>query len=389
MAGPVRQPIDVAALEAYISRAVPDITPPLDVKQFGYGQSNPTYLLTSKPTGQRYVLRKKPPGKLVSKTAHKVEREYRIIHALRDTDVPAPRAYALCEDPAVIGTPFYIMQFLDGRIIEDPSIPGVSPHHRAEMWSDAIRTLAKLHSVDPARVGLGDFGRPHGFYNRQVKTWRTICEAQAAVTDVDTGLKVGHLPHFAQMTTFFEDPSSQPTDRGTLIHGDYKIDNLVFHKTEPRVIGILDWEMSTIGHPLSDLANALMPFSSARTVNGPPEARIPHAQAAFLPGATPGLPAPEQLASTYATAAGLGTGRWDGMEQELKWTLAFATFRLSAICQGIAARAAVRQASSANAQKLGNARGPVAELAWTLVQEFDQHQARAKGSTAKGPSARI
>ncbi|KAG8159144.1 hypothetical protein KVR01_010805 [Diaporthe batatas] len=389
MAGPVRQPIDVAALEAYISRAVPDITPPLDVKQFGYGQSNPTYLLTSRPTGQRFVLRKKPPGKLVSKTAHKVEREYRIIHALRDTDVPAPRAYILCEDPAVIGTPFYIMEFLDGRIIEDPSIPGVSPQQRSEMWSDAIRTLAKLHTVDPARLGLGDFGRPDGFYNRQVKTWRTICEAQAAVTDLDNGLKVGHLPHFAEMTTFFENPASQPTDRGTLIHGDYKIDNLVFHKTEPRVIGILDWEMSTIGHPLSDLANALMPFSSARTVNGPPENRIPHAQAAFLPGATPGLPDPKQLASTYATAAGLGSGRWDGMEQELKWTLAFATFRLSAICQGIAARAAVRQASSTNAQMLGNARGPVAELAWTLVQEFDEQQAGEEGPRAKVPIARL
>lgn len=240
MAGPVRQPIDVAALEAYISRSVPDIAPPLDVKQFGYGQSNPTYLLTSKPTGQRFVLRKKPPGKLVSKTAHKVEREYRIIHALRDTDVPAPKAYVLCEDAAVIGTPFYIMEFLDGRIIEDPAIPGVSAHDRSEMWSDAIRTLAKLHKVDAARVGLGDFGKPTGFYNRQIATWRTICEAQARVADVETGVEVGDLPHFADMTRFFEDAARQPKDRGTLIHGDYKIDNLVFHKTEPRVIGILE-----------------------------------------------------------------------------------------------------------------------------------------------------
>ncbi|KAK7700239.1 hypothetical protein SLS64_011052 [Diaporthe eres] len=379
MAGPVRQPIDVAALEAYISRSVPDIAPPLDVKQFGYGQSNPTYLLTSKPTGKRFVLRKKPPGKLVSKTAHKVEREYRIIHALRDTDVPAPRAYVLCEDAAVIGTPFYIMEFLDGRIIEDSLMPGVSAHDRTEMWSDAIRTLAKLHKVDAARVGLGDFGRPTGFYNRQVATWRTICEAQARVTDVDTGVEVGDLPHFADMTRFFEDAARQPRDRGTLIHGDYKIDNLVFHRTEPRVIGILDWEMSTVGHPLSDLANALMPFFSAHTADGPPETRIPHAHAAFLPGATPGLPTPEQLASIYATAAGLGNGRWEGMEQELKWTQAFATFRLSAILQGIAARAAVRQASSAKAQEHANARGPVAELAWALVQESDEEQARAKG----------
>lgn len=382
MAGPVRQPIDVAALEAYISREVPDIAPPLDVAQFGYGQSNPTYLLTSRPTGQRFVLRKKPPGKLVSKTAHKVEREYRIIHALRDTDVPAPRAYVLCEDPAVIGTAFYIMEFLDGRIIEDPAIPGVSPDHRAEMWTDAIRTLARLHSVDPARVGLADFGRPKGFYSRQVATWRTICEAQARVADVDTGREVGHLPHFADMTAFFDDPATQPRDRATLIHGDYKIDNLVFHKTEPRVIGILDWEMSTVGHPLSDLANALMPFASAHTAQGPPATRIPHAHPAFLPGATPGLPTPLQLAAVYATAAGLGSGSWEGMEHDLKWTQAFATFRLSAICQGIAARQAVRQATSAKAQEHGNARGPVAELAWDLVQE-------SRGGGGKAQKARM
>jgi aminoglycoside phosphotransferase (APT) family kinase protein len=250
MAGPVRQPIDIAALEAYVSQWVPDVSPPLDVKQFGYGQSNPTYLLTSKPTGQRFVLRKKPPGRLVSKTAHNVEREYRIIDALRNTDVPAPRAYVLCEDPAVIGTPFYIMEFLDGRIIEDPSIPGVSPQHRSAMWSDAIRTLAKLHAIDPATVGLADLGRPSGFFNRQLKTWTTICEAQAAVADIDTRVEVGHLPHFAQMISFFENPASQPADRATLIHGDYKIDNLVFHKTEPRIIGILESVLAPLALPL-------------------------------------------------------------------------------------------------------------------------------------------
>lgn len=240
MAGPVRQSIDIPALEAYFAKGVPEIKPPLDVKQFGYGQSNPTYLLTSRPTGQRFVLRKKPPGKLVSKTAHKVEREYRIIHALRNTNVPAPRAYVLCEDSSVVGTPFYVMEFLDGRIIEDPTIPGVSAQERTEMWSDAIRTLAKLHRVNAQDVGLEDFGRPRGFYNRQIATWRTICEAQARVADAETGEEVGDLPHFEAMMRFFEHVGNQPRDRGTLIHGDYKIDNLVFHKIEPRVIGILE-----------------------------------------------------------------------------------------------------------------------------------------------------
>jgi len=207
--------------------------------QFGFGQSNPTYQLTA-ADGQRYVLRKKPPGRLVSKTAHKVEREYRIIHALAKTDVPVPKAYCLCEDSAVIGTPFYIMEFLDGRIFEDPIIPSVLPDHRRAIWADAVRTLAKLHRIDPRSIGLEAFGKPTGFYNRQVATWRSVCDAQAAIRDVDTREPVGALPHFAALMAFFSDDAQQPADRGTLIHGDFKIDNLVFHKTEPRVIGILE-----------------------------------------------------------------------------------------------------------------------------------------------------
>lgn len=207
--------------------------------QFGFGQSNPTYQLTASD-GRRYVLRKKPPGRLISKTAHKVEREYRIIHALAKTDVPAPKAYCLCEDSSVIGTPFYIMEFLDGRIFEDPVIPNVLPDHRRAIWADAVRTLAKLHRIDPRTIGLESFGRPTGFYTRQVATWRSVCDAQAAVRDVETREAVGPLPHFTDLMAFFADESQQPADRGTLIHGDFKIDNLVFHKTEPRVIGILE-----------------------------------------------------------------------------------------------------------------------------------------------------
>jgi aminoglycoside phosphotransferase (APT) family kinase protein len=246
MAGRVRHPIDVGRLEAYIDAHVPEIKTPLDIKQFGFGQSNPTYQLTSIPTGERYVLRKKPPGKLVSKTAHKVEREYRIIAALgregaSPTAVPVPKAYVLCEDDAVVGTPFYIMSFLDGRIIEDPAMPGLEAAERRKMWEAAVRTLALLHSVDPDAVGLGNFGKRKGFYNRQVQTWSTICAAQAATRDADSGEPVGELPHFGRMMEFFADEKRQPADRGTLIHGDYKIDNLVFHKTEPRVIGILEY----------------------------------------------------------------------------------------------------------------------------------------------------
>lgn len=155
--------------------------------------------------------------------------------------MPVPKAYILCEDESIIGTPFYIMSFLDGRIIEDPAMPGVSPGDRRAMWTAAVTTLAKLHSVDPDRVGLGNFGKRKGFYGRQVETWDMICAAQAGVKDIETGEPVGELPHMRELMEFFGDERTQPRDRGTLIHGDYKIDNLVFHKTEPRVIGILEW----------------------------------------------------------------------------------------------------------------------------------------------------
>ena len=213
--------------------------------QFGFGQSNPTYQITA-ADGQRFVLRKKPPGKLLSKTAHKVEREYRILHALEATAVPVPKTYCLCEDESVVGTPFYIMEFLDGRIFEDFSMPGVRAEDRAAMWRDAVRVLAELHAVDRRAVGLERFGRPDGFYNRQIQTWMTICAVQERTEDVDTKEKVGRLPHFERIMDFFTDERLQPKDRATLVHGDYKIDNLVFHKTEPRVIGILEYVLHLV-----------------------------------------------------------------------------------------------------------------------------------------------
>ncbi|KAI1125250.1 phosphotransferase enzyme family protein [Nemania abortiva] len=368
MAGRVRHPIDVKALEQYISQHVPEITVPLDVKQFGFGQSNPTYQLTS-ADGKRYVMRKKPPGKLLSKSAHKVEREYRIIAALGPTEVPVPKAYCLCEDESVVGTPFYVMEFLDGRIFEDLSIPNVSPAERTNLWRAAVQTLARFHSVDIKKVGLESFGKANGFYDRQLATWQQICAAQAQAVDVDTKEPVGQIPHFDEMLRFFADKALQPRDRATLIHGDYKLDNMVFHKTEARVLGLLDWEMSTVGHPLSDLANLLMPFythEASKSYN--PQAK------AFLPGATPGLPTPDAILGWYKEAAGLDP------RPEMHWAMAFSVFKYSAISQGIAARYATRQASSAEAQKYAQAFKPLGELAWSLVK---QEMAKKGAATAK------
>ncbi|KAL8694973.1 MAG: hypothetical protein Q9218_000445 [Villophora microphyllina] len=206
---------------------------------FGFGQSNPTYQLIA-ADGAKYVLRKKPPGTLLSKTAHQVEREYHVIHALEATDVPVPRTLCLCEDTSVIGTAFYLMEFLDGRIFEDAALPSVGPDERHEMWHDAIRTLAKLHRLSPSSVGLSNYGKSSGFYNRQIKTLSTIAKLQAKAIDVETKVEVGPIPHFDGIVSFLGSPQTQPEDRATLIHGDYKIDNLVYHMTEPRVIGILE-----------------------------------------------------------------------------------------------------------------------------------------------------
>ncbi|MCJ1402464.1 hypothetical protein MMC11_005684 [Xylographa trunciseda] len=376
MAGPVRQPIDVSCLSGYLEQNILEIKLPISIKQFGFGQSNPTYQLTAADSA-KYVLRKKPPGKLLSKTAHQVEREYRIIHALGETDVPVPKTYGLCEDVSVVGTPFYIMEFLDGRIFEDASFPSVTETERREMWRSALLTLASLHRTSPASVCLSSFGRPSGFYDRQLKTLGAISSSQAQAVDIETGVQVGKISHFDDVVAFFRDPETQPRDRGTLIHGDYKIDNLVYHKTEPKVIGILDWEMSTIGHPLSDLANLLGPYTLAQPQPQPSTSCTSASQPliesrtnpAFLPGAgLPGLPSRDECIAIYAEAAG-----WDprpkhkGDTDESLWGDAFGVFRNSVIMQGIAARYALRQASSAQAQEIGALMGPFGDAAWALV----------------------
>lgn len=241
-------------------------------------------------------------------------------------------------------------------------------------WHSAITTLAKFHRVSPSSVNLSTYGKPSGFYNRQIATFNTISLAQASTKDIETHIPVGKIPHQDEMVSFFSDPATQPADRSSFIHGDYKIDNLVFHKTEPRVIGILDWEMSTIGHPLSDLTNLLSPYLTASSAKAKSVGR---AHEGFILNTTPGLPTRPQLIEWYKEVAG-----WDPA-QDMLWGDAFATYRNTIIMQGIAARYAVRQASSAQAKSFGEMMGPYAEVAWGVVEEFKDRERQGKGGKAK------
>lgn len=380
--GQVRHSFDVSALNSYLSSSVPAISTPVTVKQFSFGQSNPTYILFDS-NQKRYVLRKKPPGSLLSSTAHAVEREYKIlssIHAYTASlpanspdAVPVPKVYCLCEDKQVVGTAFYIMEFIDGRIFEDYRFLQLKDkEERKKCWLSAIDTLAALHRINPAKIGLGDYGKNSGFYTRQMKSLGKVSAIQAKVEEKDNpGKIVGEIPGINQFLTWFS--TNIPNDENTIVHGDYKIDNLIFHPTEPRVIGILDWELSTLGHPLSDLANLLQPYSipcqNPNTINNVEVWEKSRKQGSLLlslgnltPEQSP-VPVEEVLIKRYCEKA----GRKYPVEG---WTAAkaWAWFRLAVIAQGIAARNAQGQASSAQAKVYGSKFPVCARAAFEVIE---------------------
>ncbi|KAI8816088.1 kinase-like domain-containing protein [Fimicolochytrium jonesii] len=328
--------LDTGKLEAYLkanSNAVP-FQAPLEIKQFKLGQSNPTYFLKD-GAGRRYVLRKKPPGKLISQTAHAVEREFRVLDALaRNTNVPVPKVHVLCEDNDVLGTPFYVMQFLEGRIFSDNRLRSVGEADRRAYYFNTVDTLARLHKVPFATVGLANYGPTHSFYPRQIKRLLQITTAQALVTDPDTHTAVGPLYNLTSSLHWLE--QNLPKDETTLCHGDFKLDNIVFHPTSQNVIGVLDWELSTLGHPLSDLANLLLPFYTPAGWGFPEEM-------AMMDDRRPlsGIPEAEELVKEYCRL----TGRAYPIPQ-WETCVAFAFLRLAVITQGIAARVRRKQASS-------------------------------------------
>lgn len=331
---------DRARLLDYLGRRVRGIGPDASVRQFRGGQSNPTFLIES--GGRAFVMRKKPPGVLLP-SAHAVEREHAVMKALAGTAVPVPAMLHLCEDEAIVGTAFYVMEGLEGRVFRDLRLPGLSARARGEIYDTMNRTLAALHAVDWRAVGLEGFGRPTGYVGRQVARWSKAYEATRthAIASMDRV-----MPWLARNVPEGEEAA--------INHGDFRAENMVFHPTEPRVLGVLDWELATIGHPLPDLAYNCLPW---------------HVPADFpgiggLVGLPPahGIPSEAGYLAAYCERTGRARiERWD-------YFLAFSLFRTAAILQGVHARALQGTASSENALAVGQLAERAADLAWEAAE---------------------
>lgn len=333
---------DVAALAGYLKPKLPINENDLSILQFQGGQSNPTFLLTS--ADKKYVLRKKPPGQLLP-SAHQIEREFKIIDALQDSDVPVPRTRLLCENSDIIGTPFYIMDHVDGRVMELPDLSGTQKEQRKSIYIAMADTLAKLHKVDWQNCGLSDFGKPQDFYARQIRRWT---RQYLATNQQPAGGEAGAT---AMMQLIEWLPANIPEENSASIaHGDYRIGNLIIHPEKPEISSVLDWELSTIGHPLGDLAYCCIPYHLPHGKNG-----LKALQGLDLKAE--GIPSEDEFIATYCAQTGRGDiAHWN-------FYITFALFRLSAILQGVYARAIQGNASSDNALSVGARAGILAETA--------------------------
>jgi aminoglycoside phosphotransferase (APT) family kinase protein len=336
---------DVDALARYLRGRIAGAGPPFMVRQFRGGQSNPTYYVQSGAspdlTGPRLVVRRKPPGQLLP-SAHAIEREYQVMTALRDSGIPVPKTHLLCEDASVIGTPFFVMEYVDGHPMSDATLPHRSPEDRRAIYRSMIEVLARLHRVDWRAVGLEEYGKPGNYVARQVRRW--TAQYRASETErIDAMERLiewlpAHIP---------------PDDAAAIVHGDYRPGNLLLHPMNPEVAAVIDWELSTIGHPLVDLGHHVLLFRTG-----------PEDFGAFADRPRPaGIPSEEEHLDTYCRI----TGRSSLPDWE--FYVAFAMFRFAAIFQGIMGRVVAGTANDPDARQAGARARPLAERAWALVEK--------------------
>ncbi len=332
---------DAAALERYMRRHIAGFTAPLSIGQVRGGMSNPTFILTD-GAGIRYVLRKKPPGLLVP-SAHAVDREFRVISALWQTNVPVAKPHILCQDPSVIGTDFYLMDFVEGRVFRNYELPHMEPAQRRVIYHAMLDMLADLHQIDFRAVGLEDYGRIGGYMTRQLNRWSRQYEAS----------KTDDLPAMDKLMPWLAE--HLPDDHETTIaHGDFRLENMIFHPSEPRVLAVVDWELGTLGAPLSDLAYNCLPYYIPDDMRG---------DITTLDYASYGIPSEAEYVARYCARTGRGEiPAW-------KFYVVFSLFRLAAIIQGVYRRGLDGNASSPEAISLGAQCREVSTAAWALVEQ--------------------
>ena len=328
--------VDVGRLDEYLRSHVDGYSGPLTIRQFKGGQSNPTYLLET--PGSNYVMRRKPPGRLL-KSAHAVDREFRVISALYAADFPVPRPYLLCSDEEIVGTVFYVMEYMPGRIFWDLDLPDCAPDERSEIYDNVNDTIARLHNFDFQKIGLGDYGKPGNYFARQISRW----------TGQYVASEIGKVEAMDRLMAWL--PEHIPADdTNSVVHGDFRLDNLVIHPTEPRVTAVLDWELSTIGHPIGDFTYHLMAWQM-------PDVGIGSTGLAGKDLEKLGIPTEEEYVAAYCQR----TGRRDGIANR-NFYAAYNFFRIAAILQGIAGRVRDGTAASAHAGRAGKAVPELAEL---------------------------
>ncbi len=333
-----RQKFDVGALHDYMRNHVEGFSGELAIEQFKGGQSNPTFKLSA--GDQRYVLRTKPgPAAKLLPSAHAIDREFRVMDALNKAGFPAARQYALCTDEALIGRAFYIMEFVEGRVLWDQSLPGMSATERAAIYDEMNRVIAQLHTVDYAAIGLESYGKPGNYFGRQIERWSKQYKASETET----------IPAMDQLIEWLP-KNIPPGDETSIVHGDYRLDNMMFHPTEPKVLAVLDWELSTLGHPLADFSYHLMSWHI-------PEGQFRGIGGLDLPSL--GIPTEAEYIARYCERTGRTL-----RPQDMNFYLAYNMFRMAGILQGIMKRYVDGTASSAQALKSGQAARPMAEMGW-------------------------